>query len=125
MEQVCAQSEGRKTQGQRQHGFLQLWNKFMHSLRARKRMDSISTDFCSYERVHTLPERETAGTVSARISATMEQVHALAEGKKTPGQHHHGFLHRWNEFTHRLRARKCRESVSADLCSYGMSSRTR
>ena len=58
MKQLHTQAEDEKRQGQGQHGFLQLRNKSTHRLRARKGRDRVSMDFCIYGKVPAQAEGE-------------------------------------------------------------------
>src|SRR5258708_2390763 len=52
----------------------------------------------------------------------MDQVHALAEGRKTQGEHQHKFPQTWIKFTHQLRAGKHKDSISTTSHRHGSSS---
>src|SRR5258705_206797 len=125
MDQVHTQAEGRKTQGQHQHKFRQMWIKFTHSLKAGKHKDSISTSFHKHgSSSHTSRGQENTRTASAQVSTNKDQVHTPTEGRKTQGQHQHKFPQTWIKFTHSLRGGKHKDSISTSFGRCGSSSHT-
>src|SRR5258705_368065 len=54
----------------------------------------------------------------------MDQVHTQTEGRKTQGQDKHKITQTWINFTHQLRVRKHKDSISTKFHRHGSSSHT-